>query len=158
MFTTELTSSDPFGILHDMAALPTIRQRPLSPRTRDGSAADLRYATIAQHRILLEGPAVSIEVVLSFLEPYLREPIMWNHPGTRLELPADNCGALVLQNVSGLSRHDQARLLEWLNDPAHQTQIVSTTTTPLFPLVCSNRFDATLYYRLNVVRCPLDQT
>jgi len=141
-----------------MAAITTIRQAALSVHTRARSAAELRCETIAQHRILLEGPAVSIEVVLLLLAPYLREPITWNRLGTRLELPSDNCGALVLQNVSGLNRHDQARLFAWLNDPTHHTQIVSTTTTPLFPLVCSNHFDATLYYRLNVVRCPLDQT
>jgi hypothetical protein len=149
-------------MLHGMAAITTIRQPALDAHTHDGSAAssaaNLRYATIAQHSILLEGPEISIEAVLSLLGPYLREPVTWSRLGTRLQLPADNCGALVLQNVSRLNRDDQARLLAWLNDPTHRTQIVSTTTTPLFPLVCSNQFDATLYYRLNVVRCPLDQT
>lgn len=139
-----------------MASITRTRTERVSPIA--GSAADLRYATIAQHAILLEGPEVSIEAVLSLLGPYLRDPVTWSRLGTRLQLPADNCGALVLQNVSRLNRDDQARLLAWLNDPTHQTQIVSTTTTPLFPLVCANRFDATLYYRLNVVRCPLDQT
>jgi Sigma-54 interaction domain len=140
-----------------MASVTHTRNEPVS-RPIEGSAADLRYATIAQHSILLEGPEVSIDAVLSLLGPYLREPVTWSRLGTRLQLPADNCGALVLQNVSRLNRDDQARLLAWLNDPTHRTQIVSTTTTPLFPLVCSNQFDATLYYRLNVVRCPLDQT
>jgi transcriptional regulator of acetoin/glycerol metabolism len=124
----------------------------------EGSAAERRYAAIAQHRILLEGPAVSIDVVLTLLAPYLRQPVTWNRQGARLKLPSSNYGALVLQNVSGLNRDEQARLLSWLNDPAHQTQILSTTTDPLFRLVCDDQFDAALYYRLNVVRCPLDQT
>jgi hypothetical protein len=146
----------PFRNDPGMPSIARTRNEPVS-RPIAGSAADLRYATIAQHAILLEGPEVSIEAVLSLLGPYLREPVTWSRPGTR-QLPADNCGALVLQNVSRLNRDDQARLLAWLNDATHQTQIVSTTTTPLFPLVCANQFDATLYYRLNVVRCPLDQT
>ena len=153
-----LRSKDGFAMIVSMASTIPARNERVSSTPINGSAADLRYATIAQHCILLEGPAVSIEVVLSFLEPYLREPVTWNPRGTRLRLPPDSCGALVLQNVSGLNRDDQARLLAWLNDPSHQTQIVSATTAPLFPLVCANLFDATLYYRLNVVRCPLDQT
>ena len=141
-----------------MTSTTTIRRERFSRRLDRGSAADLRCATIAQHRILLEGPDASIEAVLLLLAPYLREPLTWNHPGTSLKLPTDNYGALVLQNIAGLSQHDQARLLAWLNDPNHQTQVVSTTTYPLFPMVCANHFDATLYYRLNVVRFPLDQT
>jgi sigma-54-interacting transcriptional regulator len=140
-----------------MAITTTISiERPLYRLDHD-SAADLRCAAIAQHRILLEGPDVSIEAVLLLLAPYLREPLTWNEPGTPLKLPADDYGALVLRNIAGLSQHDQARLLAWLNDPNRETQVVSTTTYPLFPMVCGNLFDATLYYRLNVVRCPLDQ-
>ena len=56
------------------------------------------------------------------LAPYLREPVTWNPRGTPLALPADDCGALVLQNVTELDREDQARLLAWLNDANHQTQ------------------------------------
>jgi hypothetical protein len=140
-----------------VSTTPTGNERVLRKPPK-GSAAELSYATIAQHPILLEGPAVSIDVMLSLLAPYLREPVTWNRCGMRLEFPSDNRGAMVLQNVSRLNRDDQARLLAWLNEPAHQTQILSTTTSPLFPLVCASRFDATLYYRLNVVRCPLDQT
>jgi len=158
VFKMGLRSKDGFAMIVTMASTIPARHERVSSIPINGSAADLRCATIAQHRILLEGPAVSIEVVLSLLAPYLREPVTWNRGGEPLELPSDNCGALVLQNVSRLNRHDQTRLLAWLNDSAHQTQILSTTTSPLFPLVCANQFDATLYYRLNVVRCPLDQT
>jgi sigma-54-interacting transcriptional regulator len=135
----------------------TINPR-LSPSVSRGSAADLRCATIAQHHILLEGPDISIEAVLLLLAPYLREPLTWNQPGTSLKLPANDYGALVLQNVAGLNRVEQARLLAWLDDLTHQTQVVSTTTSPLVPLVYCNLFDATLYYRLSVLRFPLDQT
>ena len=140
-----------------MASATTIRKERVSRRLDHGSAADLRCATIAQHRILLEGPDASIEAVLLLLAPYLREPLTWNQPGTALKLPANDYGALVLQNVAGLNRVEQARLLAWLDDLTHETQVVSTTTFALAPLVDCNRFDATLYYRLNVLRFPLDQ-
>jgi hypothetical protein len=153
-----LRSNDAVRDDYGMATTTPARKERFPGIPAEGSAADLRYATIAQHCILLEGPEVSIEVVVSLLEPYLREPVTWNRQGTRLQLPSGNDGAVVLQNVSGLNREDQARLLAWLNDPTHQTQVVSTATAPLFPLVCANQFDAALYYRLNVVRCPLDQT
>jgi sigma-54-interacting transcriptional regulator len=154
----ELRSKDVFAMIAGMASSAPSRTSSFSNVPIEASTAAFRYATLAQHSVLLEGPDVSIEVMLSFLMRYLREPVTWNPPGTRLRLPADNCGALVLQNVSELNRKDQDRLLAWLNDPAHQTQIISTTIDPLFPKVCAKEFDDTLYYRLSVVRCPLDQT
>jgi sigma-54-interacting transcriptional regulator len=151
----ELIPTDALAMIAGMAS--STRMQRVSRAAIEGSAADIRYAAIAQHRILLEGPEISIEVVMSLLEPYLRKPITWNHRGTRLRLPSSNCGALVLHNVSELEADEQTRLGAWLNDSAHQTQIVSTTRRPLFRLVSANQFDERLYYRLNVVRCPLDQ-
>jgi Sigma-54 interaction domain len=63
----------------------------------------------------------------------------------------------VLQNIAALDRPDQARLRVWLDDPTRRTQVVSTTAYPLFPLVDCHVFDATLYYRLNLVRFCVDQ-
>jgi hypothetical protein len=140
-----------------MAIPTTFRSERFSRALVRGSSADLRYATITQHCLLLEGPEVSIEAVLSLLMPYLREPVTWNLRGAPLTLPSDGCGALILQNVARLTRYEQARLGAWLNKPAHQAQVVSTTPFPLFRLVCDNKFDAALYYRLNIVRCPLDR-
>ena len=120
-----------------------------------GSAADWRRATTAQHSMLLEGPEAKTEVVLTLLAPFLREPVTWKRRGVPLQLPSDECGALVLQNIAGLDRPDQARLLAWLTDSTHQ--VVSTTAYPLFPLVSCGVFDETLYYRLNVVRFSLDE-
>ena len=123
-----------------------------SPTLNPGSAAEWRRATTSQQSMLLEGPEASTEAVLSLLAPYLREPVTWKRRGAPLELPPGECGTLVLQNLAGLDGHDQARLLGWLNDPKHRTQVVSTTAYPVFPLVDCRVFDATLYYRLNVVR------
>jgi transcriptional regulator of acetoin/glycerol metabolism len=46
---------------------------------------------------------------------------------------------------------DQCRLLTWLEMSGGRIQVVSTTTSPLLPLVESGVFHDTLYYRLNVV-------
>jgi hypothetical protein len=118
------------------------------------TAADWRRATIARHNILLEGPAASIESALRFLTPFLPQPVTWQR-GSLLALPVGNCGALVMENVAALNGQDQARLRAWLEDTSCRTQVVSTATYPLFPLVYCHAFDATLYYRLTIVRFSL---
>ena len=60
-------------------------------------------------------------------------------------------GAFVLRDVAALSASDQARLLEWSDGSRSSAQIVSTTEGPLFALVVRGLFDATLYYRLNIM-------
>jgi len=100
------------------------------------------------HNALLEGPAHATECLLSLLAPHLRQPTVWTSPPSPLELPGGECGTLVLSDVSAFGRHDQAALLEWID--GHRTQVVSTSSQPLFPLIASGLFDETLYYRLNV--------
>ena len=98
---------------------------------------------------LLVGPEPATRRLLTFLGPYLRRPTVWK--GARhapLDLPA-GCGALVLQNVSALGTHDQAAVSRWLD--THRTQLISTSTQPLFPLIALGLFDEALYYRLNVM-------
>jgi hypothetical protein len=107
--------------------------------------------------MLVEGPEASIQAVLKLLTPYLREPVTWLQRGIFQPLPAEGCGALVVQNIAALDRQDQARLRVWLDDPAHRSQVVSTSAYPLFPLVDCGLFDAKLYYRLSVVRFSVGQ-
>jgi hypothetical protein len=122
-----------------------------------GSAADWRRAATAQHRMLVEGPEASIQAALQLLMPYLREPVSWLQRGISQALPAEGSGTLVVQNIAAFDRQDQTRLRVWLDDPAHRSQVVSTSAYPLFPLVDCGLFDAQLYYRLNVVRFSLGQ-
>ena len=122
-----------------------------------GSACDWRRVAAAQHNMLVEGPEASIQAVLRLLQPYLREPVTWLRRGISQPLPAEGSGALVVQNIAALDRHDQARLRVWLDDPAHRSQVVSTSPYPLFPLVDCGLFDARLFYRLNVVRLFVGQ-
>jgi Sigma-54 interaction domain len=155
VYRTIQTSGGLFGILLRMTA--TLRNGVTPRALESGSAADWRRAARAQHNMLLEGAGASIETALQLLAPCLRQPVTWNGRACELVLPADKGGTLIVQNIALLDGQDQLRLRVWLNDPARRTQVVSTTTYPLFPLVDCGVFDATLFYRLNVMQFSVDQ-
>ena len=104
----------------------------------------------AHHNLLLEGAETSTAPVLRLVAPNLRAPVMWTRPGAPFELPASEVGALILEDVDGLSPVEQAQLLRWI-EARPCTKIVSTTAPPLFALVERGHFDVALYYRLNVI-------
>jgi len=103
-----------------------------------------------QHNVLLEGPETSTEATLRLLAPHLRAPVIWKPRGAPFEPPTSDVGALILEDVDGLSWDEQTRLLAWIDATPH-AQVVSTTAHSLFTLVARGRFDVALYYRLNVV-------
>jgi Sigma-54 interaction domain len=109
-----------------------------------------------QHNVLLEGPAASTDAVLHLLAPHLRAPVIWKARGVPFECPAGDVGALILQDVDDLGAQEQSRLLAWI-DERPSAQIVSTTAYRLFALVARGRFDAALYYRLNVILLNVDR-
>ena len=74
----------------------------------------------------------------------------------RLALPEEAGVLVVLDNLRGLSRHDQLRLLQWINDT--HPQILSFAMEQLYPLVTAGRFLDALFYRLNVVSFVVDGT
>ena len=91
-------------------------------------------------------------VLMSRLEPELREPIrIWTAPDP-LELPvAAQTGTLILRGVDTLPPADQRRLLDWLHASRGLTQVVSTTTSRLLTRVNTGGFLDALYYCLNIV-------
>jgi Sigma-54 interaction domain len=109
-----------------------------------------------RRNVLLEGSEPSTLAVLRLLEPHLPEPVIRKGRGSPLQLPDGDIGALILEEVSDLSGDEQARLLAWIDDRC-QTQIVSTTARPLFERVARGLFDASLYYRLNVIVVDLER-
>jgi hypothetical protein len=115
------------------------------------SALEWECLSTGGHNVLLEGPEDSTSCLVRLLEPHLRRPVLWQPLQAPFAVPASECGVLVLQNVRALSRHEQADLLRWLGDLNGRTRIVSTTASPLFPLVERGLFDEALYYRLNVM-------
>ena len=109
-----------------------------------------------QHNAIFEGPEHATESLLLLLQPSLRTPAIWRRAPVPLELPTDECGALVLRNVCALDRHEQAALSRWLD--SSRKQVVATTVDPLFPLVARGLFDEALYYRLNTMLMRIDST
>jgi hypothetical protein len=122
------------------------------------SMAEWRSICASRHNVLLEGPPACTEAVLHLLKPYLGEPVTLKRSGAPLELQASMRGALVVHDVSSFSRPEQDRMLGWLDGLDSRTQVVCTTTEPLFPLVARGLFHETLYYRLNVILLQLTRS
>ena len=121
------------------------------PRAR-AAHMDLHVMSMRRVNLLLTGTQAVIEDALTRLMPNLREPIRTWTPPDPLELPSPaQTGTLILRDVGALPPAEQRRLVEWLELCRGRTQVVSTTTSPLFSRVESCEFHDTLYYRLNVV-------
>jgi hypothetical protein len=113
---------------------------------------DLYLTNMRRVNLLVTGPDADVEDALARLMPTLRRPIQTWTPADPLELPSPTeSGTLIVRNVAGLPPADQYRMLVWLEMSGGRTQVVSTTASPLLPLVEAGVFHDTLYYRLNVV-------
>ena len=77
----------------------------------------------------------------------------------RLPLPSALIGAetIVVRDVDALTSEDQWKLCEWLDSRSDRTQVISTSSAPLVPLVDGQLFNEALYYRLNVVYVDLTE-
>ena len=129
---------------------PTRLTRPLD--TLSPLPEDCRLARAAGVNLLLVIPEGTNATLTDALLSELVEPIVTWRPGEPLALPnAARTGTLILRDVGALPLSDQRRLIEWLERAAGQTQVVSTTATPLIPLVQAGAFLPRLYYRLNTV-------
>src|SRR4249920_2684950 len=106
--------------------------------------------------VLVTGAADALTAFVSAARPAMREPVRSTahfalmHPEpARPILPART---LILTDVNALDEAGQQWLMKWLNEGSDaDTQVISLTSVPLFALVESKRFDATLYYRLNTI-------
>ena len=119
------------------------------------SMAEWSSICASRHNVLLEGPSACTEAVLHLLKQYLDKPITLNQSGAPLELRSSKGGALIMRDIGSFSGAEQDRILAWLDDPTSRGQVVCTTTEPLFLLVERGLFDATLYYRLNIIMLQL---
>ena len=100
--------------------------------------------------VLLEGTVAATDAVLQLLQPRIREPMACHRPPATLQPPNGNTRTLILREAAALNGDQQRTLLAWI-DNARGTQIVTTSSRTLYPLVEAGLFNAALYYRLNVV-------
>ena len=114
------------------------------------SAEDWGVLLSARPNILVVGPDQELARVLDALLPAFQPPIT-RSTGGRLTLPAQPGGTLILQDASDLSIGDQQRMVEWLFEADRSTQVITTASSSLFPLVEQKLFLDGLYYRLNVM-------
>jgi hypothetical protein len=116
---------------------------------------DCRLARAARVNLLLihgEGVLRDLAAMLD-----LRKPVATWCPGELLVLPpVASARTMILQDVGALTDADQRRLLDWLDQAAGRTQVVSTTAVSLWPRVQAGAFADSLYYRLNTVCMDLD--
>jgi transcriptional regulator of acetoin/glycerol metabolism len=103
----------------------------------------------ARASMLIEGSELAIDAFIAGLYPSLLEPVCSLLPG-EFVLPAAT-GTLVLRDVGALALVEQDALLRWMDELPRRVQVISATSTPLFPLVERGIFRAQLYYRLNIV-------
>jgi hypothetical protein len=134
-----------------------------TPRSPDGSdlgvLADLFRARITEANALLVGPDNLVENMVSLVVPDLEPTATIRRQNEELLLPtaAPQLRTAVIRDVDGLTPVEQRRLLDWLGSAPNRTQVVSTTSVPLLPLVETGVFNDTLYYRLNTTYVDLSR-
>ena len=112
------------------------------------NSGDLQLLRKHVFSVLLEGPSTATDAVLLLLQLELAAS---HQAGAPLVLPSNETRTLVVKDPCALTDEAQRGLLAWLGDANSARRIISTTVRPLFPLVADGRFDATLYYRMNVL-------
>jgi len=119
------------------------------------ASVDWAKLAAARFNVLIEGPRLAIESAVGLLERDLtgivvrrraEEPLDF----TRCQVSQGSHCTLILEDVIGLNRDEQTRLKRSIDDAA-SIRIISTASSPVFLVVERGLFDATLYYRLNVM-------
>jgi Sigma-54 interaction domain len=108
----------------------------------------------ARPNVLLIGSDSAVTSFLQLLLPLLQPPVVHSTDGA-FALPTGPGGTMILRDVPRLGADDQQRLAEWLADSQHRTQVISTSSCPLYPLVERKVLAAPLYYKLNVITLAL---
>jgi len=126
-------------------------------RRRAGSPpSDLDLARLTRANLFLVGDDDVVVPVVTSLWQSLARPIVVRNRGECLQLsPASQpVGTVVVCDVDTLTRHEQRALYDWMAGHG-RTQVVSTASTFLQPLLEAGAFDKGLYYRLNMVTIDL---
>ena len=129
---------------------------------RDGSwvsrtaEEDLQFALTARRNLLVTGPALRVTALLQRLAATERTTVV--SCGTEpLRFPKLGAGStLILRDIDTLTAVEQNGLAGWIAAGDSDVHLITTASTSLLPLVDAGDFDATLYYRLNIVYIALD--
>ena len=130
------------------------RIREFRQACRQARAAHVEFVELGVPRVngLLVGSDRALAYLLDALLPEVREPVGRWCPGQQLLLPPTvSIRTLLVRDVDAMPVADQRRLHEWLHEASSMTQVVSTASASLLPLVECGAFIEALYYRLNVV-------
>ena len=114
------------------------------------AADDWHILQTARPNVLLVGSESAVAGFLELLLPLLKAPLVHSHDG-HFVVPPAGAGTLILRDVSRLDRGSQQQLSDWLSEAHRRTQVISTSSSPLYPFVESGELAAPLYYTLNVV-------
>jgi hypothetical protein len=104
--------------------------------------------------LFLLGSRDTTEAALQTLLCRLRPPVVHWEPGT--VLPLTGTPTIVIRQVATISIEQQHEWVSWLDQRGlGRPQFVTTSDTPIFPLVEQGRFLDVLYYRLNTLMFEL---
>ena len=106
--------------------------------------------------VLVTGPAEALTAFVRDARPAMREPVRWAANTALMQSEPAAHTRVILTDVNALDDAGQQWLMQRLNEPdGADTQVISLSSVPLFALVETNRFDATLYYRLNTIHLKI---
>ena len=133
---------------------------------RDGSwvsrtaEEDFQFAISARRNLLITGPGRRIATLLERLAAERTTVINCGTNPLRLPTPGSGISTLVLRDVDTLTADEQELLAGWIASDRTETDadihLITTASTSLLPLVDAGDFNATLYYRLNIVYIAID--
>ncbi len=120
---------------------------------------DLEFARVTRANVLLVGAEHLLADVVSVLVGDLSERVTIRPQRGRLQLPptSSHIEKVVVPDVDTLTPEGQRSLLEWLDLAKGRTQVISIASAPLLMRVETGGFDATLYYRLNMIYLDLSK-
>jgi DNA-binding NtrC family response regulator len=154
-FPSRLTGGFDPAIAPHASMLPIREDSKIPPSIQ----RDLGVARTTRANLLLVGTERQVTRLLRVAVADSSHAAVVRCQNGRLLLPSMPSGAetIVIRDVDALTSEDQWKLCEWLDSRSDRTQVISTASAPLVPLVDSQLFNDALYYRLNVVYLDLSE-
>lgn len=120
---------------------------------------DWELVSAAPVNVWLRGSQRATRAALTTIRPSLTKPVVTLRAGASLDFlrRSSSIGTLILEDASALSLDDQRRLLAWLHTAAG-TRVISSTSSPILPLIKAGVYLDSLYYRLNTVYVEMATT